>query len=79
MRYPSDAAIRKRAIIAYHRAQALSRNSEYQKHIEELRSLGVHFDTKSGRVGYPSWPIGKVAALMKIVSSTAGENAMNTR
>lgn len=54
MRLPSEETIRRRAIVAYHRAQALARNAEYQSDIEALR-CGVEFDVVLGvATGFPS-------------------------
>jgi hypothetical protein len=70
VRYLSDAAIRKRAIIFYHVAQALSRNSDYQKDIEKLHSLGVPFDSKFGMADH--WPSWDALAVSKDVCERSG-------
>lgn len=42
-RQPSDAAIHRRAVVAFHRAQALGRNPEYRADLLALRAAGWHF------------------------------------
>jgi len=43
-RYPSDHSIRRRAEIAYHHAQALSRNSGYRRDVQRLVESGFRFN-----------------------------------
>lgn len=43
-RYPADRSIRRRVVLAYHRAQALARNQAYASDIAKLRADGYTFD-----------------------------------
>lgn len=52
-RYPSDRSIRRRAEIAYHRAQALARNADYQADLADLRDKGYQFSDDGFEIPEP--------------------------
>lgn len=83
-RYPSDRSIRRRAEIAYHRAQALARNQRYQADVAFLQGEGYRFRADGFEDPYPSPgylraraedpypPPGELSARAKAIRERAG-------
>ncbi len=54
MRFPSEKTPLRRALVAYHRAQALARNPDYQQDIMTLQAQGLRFEADGHAVDFPS-------------------------